>query len=336
MAQLKLIARDNLAKLFEELIKSGKQVIAPRKKGAKFYFAPVKSLSEVEFDFVQTVLSAKSQVFPRTEELFHFIVKGGDILTKDGALNIPETVIFGVRPCDAAAFEYMKDFFLKENPDYHFAMRLEKTTLIALSCKKSDEYCFCTSVGLSPGSTRGSDLTFTDIGDGKFYVESVSDKGDALINKSAALFEATEMISKTHYVADVPVAFDAAQLTARGMDIYKEKKWNEHALACLACGACAFSCPTCTCFDIQDETTPKGGSRYRIWDACAQPLFTLHASGHNPRHAQHERWRHRVLHKFKYSVDNLGAVSCVGCGRCARACPAGMNILSHITNLLEA
>jgi hypothetical protein len=43
------------------------------------------------------------------------------------------------------------------------------------------------------------------------------------------------------------------------------------------------SCPTCWCFDIQDETRGKSGVRMRNWDSCMYPLFTLHGSGHNPR-----------------------------------------------------
>ena len=62
--------------------------------------------------------------------------------------------------------------------------------------------------------------------------------------------------------------------------------WREHALACLGCGACAYTCPVCHCFDIVDEGNAREGVRARNWDACQFPLFTLHASGHNPRGEQ--------------------------------------------------
>ena len=42
-------------------------------------------------------------------------------------------------------------------------------------------------------------------------------------------------------------------------------------------------CPTCWCFDIQDEGPDKNsGERIRLWDSCMFPLFTLHGGrGHN-------------------------------------------------------
>ncbi len=61
--------------------------------------------------------------------------------------------------------------------------------------------------------------------------------------------------------------------------------WVEQSLRCLGCGACAFVCPTCACFDIQDEARPLRATRLRCWDSCGFGLFTLHTSGHNPRRA---------------------------------------------------
>ena len=42
-------------------------------------------------------------------------------------------------------------------------------------------------------------------------------------------------------------------------------------------------CPTCHCFDIQDETQGDYGRRVRNWDNCMSWLFTMHGTGHNPR-----------------------------------------------------
>ena len=56
------------------------------------------------------------------------------------------------------------------------------------------------------------------------------------------------------------------------------------------------------------------------------PLFTLHASGHNPRGQKVQRVRNRFMHKMKYFPDRFGPVSCVGCGRCVRDCPVNIDI----------
>jgi ferredoxin len=65
-------------------------------------------------------------------------------------------------------------------------------------------------------------------------------------------------------------------------------------------------------------------------------MFTLHASGHNPRSKQFERWRQRVMHKFAYQPERLGVLGCVGCGRCSRSCPVDMNLAQHVESLAAA
>ena len=63
--------------------------------------------------------------------------------------------------------------------------------------------------------------------------------------------------------------------------------------------------------------------------------FTLHASGHNPRSAHFKRWRQRCYHKFSYFPDNLGAVLCVGCGRCTLYCPEGIDLVEVLEEVAE-
>lgn len=322
-----------LSEFFRQLIQSGKVLVAPvLKKSGKVFFEAVTAYDQVATDYVQTAFSAKSVVFPKVEELFSFVKteQGIDISTQLD--RIPETVVWGLRPCDAAAFDYLTEFFLRENPDAYFAARKEKTTLVTLSCAKADEGCFCTSVDLHPGSTKGTDILLTLMGD-DLYTEVMTDKGQALIDTSTALFAPSAEKSKDEYLATLNTVFSMDEVKERIKNAYTSAEWKHESMGCYGCGACAFACPTCTCFDIQDEGTQNKGKRLRCWDACGFSLFTKHASGHNTRNNQTERRRQRLLHKFKYSVENLDIVSCVGCGRCIRVCPAHLNIFENIISV---
>jgi sulfhydrogenase subunit beta (sulfur reductase) len=332
----KSLENKNLTKLFENMNKAGYAVFAPVKRGVKTKFSLVKSFEDTNLDDVQTTFSPKEILFPRVEKILSYKNCNGDVKIKNAEIPLQETVIFGVRPCDAVALEYLSAFFLNENTDYHFKKRKELTTIVTIGCTKSDPYCFCTSVGLSPGELRGSDVFMLDMGDGSYHVEVLTEKGEALIIKTQDIFSGGNQKNIDNKLANIPVKFDINKIRNNIGAAFDSPVWADKSLSCLGCGTCAFSCPTCSCFDIQEESNLQGGVRLRLWDTCAQGLFTLHASGHNPRELQSQRWRNRLMHKFDYSVKNLGMISCVGCGRCGRNCPAGMSIVENLLMVQEA
>ena len=111
------------------------------------------------------------------------------------------------------------------------------------------------------------------------------------------------------------------------LDLHSAPFWDDLAFTCINCGTCTFVCPTCWCFDIQDEAKGKSAARFRNWDTCMSPLFTMHGSGHNPRGEKTQRVRQRFMHKLKYFVDKYEqGTMCVGCGRCVEKCPVNIDI----------
>ena len=106
-------------------------------------------------------------------------------------------------------------------------------------------------------------------------------------------------------------------------------------MRCLGCGICTYVCPTCHCFDIQDELRGQDGRRVRTWDSCMYPEYTIHTSGHNPRPARMNRLRNRFYHKFKYYHDNFDVHLCVGCGRCVDNCPVNIDIIEVMGQVEE-
>jgi ferredoxin len=105
---------------------------------------------------------------------------------------------------------------------------------------------------------------------------------------------------------------------------YEHPVWEEKARLCYSCGSCNLVCPTCYCFDVQDdvEWNLQKGKRYRIWDGCLLSEFAAVAGGHNFRRNRADRYRHRYYRKGKYVAEKIGQVACVGCGRCITACTA--------------
>ncbi len=331
------IQREALAELMAQWCSEGKRVLAPKRSGGKVDFDRVTSLSEVSFDHVQTVQSPKSAVFPRVEELFSFRSTDGRVEIRERNLDtLPETVVFGLRPCDAAAFAALEAIFNWDGPDRLFSARRARTTLVTVACSRADEFCFCTSVGGGPGAVTGSDILLTDLGQGGFLAEIASAKGRELLSAAGSLFGPAGDADKESRLAKLPAVFPPDAVAAALAGLFAEPAfWEEQSRRCVGCGACAYVCPTCACFDIQDEGGATG-KRLRCWDSCGFGLFTLHTSGHNPRPLQSQRWRQRLMHKFSYMPERQGVLGCVGCGRCARACPVDMNILEHIRAIAEA
>ena len=329
----KYISQQNLNTLLDTLVKQGTRVVAPRLNGGVPLYEPLTGAQDMVTDQLPR-RSAKEAFFPLCEDIMTYAKEGQQVtLTDIDPARFPETVLVGVRPCDAAAIPVLDAVFSWDYQDEFFLERRQKTTIIGLACTQADDACFCTAVGLSPADTRGSDLFLTPLEGGGYTCDSYSEKGETLIANHKELFSEPDNATALPLARPQTEAFDLKRVKAWLDEHFEDPSWDSIATRCVGCGACAFVCPACHCFDIVDEGTEKSGKRRKNWDACGFWKFTQHASGHNPRDQQPKRYRNRIMHKFKYYDDKFGQTLCSGCGRCIRICPVGIDIAQIVADI---
>jgi len=287
-------------------------------------------------DFGNSRVPPKSVFFPQTETMFDLVREGNRFVgTEEPERSVRPLIVFGARPCDARAMTILDSLFSWDYVDPYYMDRRETATTIALTCTgaKPDGDCFCTSIGGSPSGTEGVDMLWTDLGD-RYLVESLTDRGDALIEIGSDIFveavtddEDAAVEVKDRSEKAVTRTFDRSEVVDALKCLFDSRYWDDISDSCLGCGICTLLCPTCHCFDINDVVKKGEGRRERTWDTCQSEYYSVHASGHNPRPAKKHRQRNRLYHKFLYMDENLGVIGCVGCGRCIAQCPVGIDII---------
>jgi len=331
---VKSLKKESFKNFIAQLVKKGYRVVAPTRNDGLVLFDDVQSFEDITLDYIITNQSAKEYFFPRTESLLAFDLEKEGVKIKSPEVEIPKTVIIGTRPCDAVSLPILDKVFNAKFKDDFYHTRREATTLISISCSRYDDACFCTSMGFSPQSKEGSDILLTTDSKGDFIAEVITEKGERLIAEVGNGFvDAKDQKALQENGVKPPIKFDKEKIRPWLDQNFENDFWKKVGLKCLGCKSCASLCPTCHCFDILDEGNCDCGERLRNWDSCSEGLFTLHASGHNPRPNQVSRCRQRVMHKNKYYIENFERGACVGCGRCLRSCPVDLNVIGILSEI---
>lgn len=323
------------------------RIYAPSKDGDIWTYEALTGSEDFDPDFRTTALSPKKVIFPQREVYFQFEKNNGDNARVNETLPEDEpTIVLGVRPCDAKAVTLTDKVFGGDFKDVYYWKRRNQTILVGMACNTPPSpNCFCLSVDGSPHSKEGMDILLTDLGD-KYYVQSLTKKGDQLLSLAKTLFSQPSAADKkglqkvqaesTKRIKRQIVDLKKVPPKLKGM--WDSPFWDEEAMSCLRCGICTYMCPTCHCFDISDEihsSTPLKGERIRTWDTCQFPDFTMHSSGHNPRPDKASRLRQRIMHKFQYFVEIHKNYQCTGCGRCVTKCPVSIDIIEVLEKVRD-
>ncbi len=345
---LYILSKEKLPE-FVKALQAGFRVVGPVRTETGYAFDDIKDPAQLQLDYTTTVLPPKKYLLPQREALFSFHSETNEQGQRSLEMQpvyqgIEPTVIFGVHTCDMHGIQLYDKVFSEGFQDEHYMQRRAQTYIIGIEClRPCDEASFCKDMGtLTP--TQIYDLHMTDMG--YFYmVDAATPRGEKLLldhvtvplAKKEEIHQLGQVLSAKwpNFRHRLKISKDQTpSLLTLG---YRARIWEELGDRCLACGSCTNVCPTCFCFDVQDEMAINmtEGTRSRVWDSCQLHEFALVAGGHNFRESKASRVRHRLMRKGKYIMQVHGLLGCTGCGRCERACLVNITIPGTLNALHE-
>lgn len=302
------------------------KVIGVQANNDKFDFAPLEQAEDLRLDYDVTYMPPKVFFQPPSETLVRFEGNRYESVPKGDPF-----VLLGIHPYDMVALNQMDRIWTKDNVDTHYTDRRNAATVVACDVQTPSENVFAGCMGAAVVKD-GFDVLLTRIGD-HYLVDAATEKGEAIcaslegepdaegkdIAARAEIWRANNRLLRKHELQMFPS--DLPHLLEKKHD---HPVWEEMAEKCFSCGSCTNCCPTCYCFDVQDEVKwdLESGERQRSWDSCQLRGFAEVAGGHNFRQDVADRYRHRYYRKGKYVPEMIGECACVGCGRCISACVA--------------
>jgi sulfhydrogenase subunit beta (sulfur reductase) len=290
------------------------------------------TVEEVEYNTAKPVTPLKTFFLPVKENL---------VIEKK---YYNKRIIIGVPACDLKALDLLDKIYL--DPvflDDSYKENREKSVLIATDCFTTAEHCHCTTYGIDPSPDRFADAILQAL-DEHMLITICTPKGEDIFNRLGEVCrieEITESDRKRVLAKrnSVKKALDEKnrllpdyRKTGQLIKDSKDDIWEKHGRPCVSCGACATSCPTCTCFLLIDR---PGFEKVRQVDACQYPGFARIAAGEDPLRKKFVRFRNRYLCKYVWKPEDFDAYACTGCGRCIDSCIGNINKNKIFLEMME-
>jgi len=357
------LTREDLGALFDALAADGRAIFAPTARDGAIVYGRARGPDDLPAGLIESQApgryrlidrgrggdgealfahtlgpdSPKRFLHPPRLRLFTAARRGEGFAITEGPDLPRRLALIGPRACDLAAVAIQHRALVEVGEDPHYAARREALFIVAVQCVRAGDACFCPSMGGGPRLTAGFDLALTEIIDGeghRFVLEIGSPAGATLAERlpltPAPASDAPEAAA-ARAEAQITRRLNTRGLRERLLASLESTAWDAIAERCLGCAGCTMVCPTCFCTTVQDTTRLTGeADRTRTWDSCFHLDFS-YIHGGPVRPGLGPRYRQWLTHKLATWGDQLGTPGCVGCGRCATWCPAGIDIVQEAT-----
>lgn len=289
--------------------------------GYEYGIKEVRDLDKIDFSGAMPYGSWKEVLLPHHERLFS--IERGELI--EVKTEYPPIACVAMNILDLKALTLFEQVF---SSDSYYQKRRQNMVLIGFSTGLPSDYkkykVFSHNYEEDVLEHVVFDIFIAKQKNGNLNIYSGSKKGQRILKKYG--------LSKYQHIEF------AGPISEKGPDkrmvsIKKKmeksaakKIWNELDKRCIACGKCSIACPTCFCFDMKDQDDPDEKSRSRKWGSCFYNDFSLVAGGHKELDTVKKKIFFWYLHKFVRIPHEYSIPGCVGCGRCTKACPVGIDI----------
>ncbi|MFA6537092.1 MAG: 4Fe-4S dicluster domain-containing protein [Patescibacteria group bacterium] len=304
-------------------------VIGPTKQSSGVVVRNLQRSADIDLSGTLPENGFKSFILPKSEVLFDLEPISENKAKKNCLF------LFGVSLLDLQALTLFEYVFEK---DVYFQSRRREYFVIGFSAGIENDYrkykVFHDQFEDNVLEHVLFDVFIEKQKNGNYRFFAGSEKGQKLLERAEVNdYENIEFVGITKESGPEQRIFLNKKLIAESVS---HPLWIELGNKCLACGKCSVICPTCFCFDLRDVFDSNGKlQKTRQQSSCFFPHFTKVAGDNKELISAREKIYFWYYHKFVRIPEEFNYFGCVGCGRCSKVCPAGINIAKNLQKLAK-